>query len=757
MIVKIRNTLFGAGLWAVALGASALSLGAGRGSVVLGSPVDLSFDVEPDPGVELSASCISAALTAGSTPIGDARVRVLPLPDVRGRSPGVRVQASITLDEPVLTVVLSAGCTGRVSRTYTFLADFPVAAPARVPVDIARLPGAAALPGSAAAAAAVPLGSAEAPRSAAPAPAAAASGRPGREANAPVPPRAAASAAPAVRKPANAANAAAPRPAARATPRPAEPARPRLVMEPLDVWIDTPLNLRASPELAATPADAASPERERAQAAWKALNTPLEVQIDQDRRLAALEAEARNLKTRLSAEQGNAQARQQELADALDARFPAEWVYGLAALSALLAGLAGWLYARQRKAEDGWTQSVARTTMGRSGAEQELDLSSSVPASVPASIEPWTQPHTLPVQTSAPAPAAPGPAAAPPAAPVPSPSASFGASVAAPTVMPPLATPVQPAAPMQAPAVAAASPQAGTYERAAGIPSVMHLLNAEDLFDIQQQAEFFISVGEHGHAVEILRGHIDSHGTSSPLAYLELLGLYHMLGRADDFNALRAEFSEHFNVRVPEFAAFHRPGKTLEQYPDELAAIEAEWSTDAVLDRLEEYVSRTVGGRNAKLFDMAAFDDLLLLIAIAQTTPASARGAPPPRTRTTPQAQSFEQAAAVAMAAVAPLADEESAQLPLDPLNSGIEFDFTAVSAPAPAEPKSASVQDDSGFALDLDLDLSEPPSLALGDLPAVPPTAPPAPGQPVGFGSNSDLLEVRLELEPRNGDKPRG
>lgn len=748
MIVKIRNTLVGAGLWAVALGASALSLGAGRGSVVLGSPVDLAFDVEPDPGVELAASCISASLTAGNTPIGDARVRVVPLPEVRGRSPAVRVQASITLDEPVLTVVLSAGCTGRVSRTYTFLADFPVAAPTRTPLDIARLPGAAALPGSAIAG--VPQAT-EPPRIPATEAGAGASAKPAAgHAAAPAAPRAAA---PAPRNVPGAAPKGASRPVARATPRTPEPARPRLVMEPLDLWVDTPLSLRTSPQLGAAPSDAATPERERAQAAWKALNTPIEVQIDQDRRLAVLEAEAQSLKSRLAAEQGSARAREQELSSALDSRFPAEWVFGLAALSALLAGMVGWLYVRQRRstAQDGWMQSVARTTNPTTGADQDLDLSSSVPA---AAGDPWTEPNTLPAQPAAQAPTA----AVPPAVPKPVPPVAATVATPAPpaaAVVPPVvATMGGQALPAPLPPMPAPAPVAG-HERVAGVPSVMHLLNAEDLFDIQQQAEFFISVGEHGHAVEILRGHIDSHGTSSPLAYLELLGLYHMLGRADDFHALRDEFSEHFNVRVPEFAAFHRPGKSLEQYPDELAVIEAEWSTDAVLDRIEEYVSRTVGGRNAKLFDMAAFDDLLLLLAIAQTTPASARGAPPPRPRTTPVVQDFEQGAAAAVAASAPLTREESAQLPLDAMNSGIDFDFLSVPAPVAAEPKPPQVQSDSGFALDLDL--SEPPPLTLDAVPAVPPSAAPAPGQPIGFGSTNDRLEVRLELEPRPGDKPQG
>ena len=88
-------------MWAVAAGASALSLGGGSGAVVLGAPVDLSFELQPDPGTDVASSCVAAKLVAGDTVIGDSKVRVVPLPEVRGRPSGVRVLASIALDEPV--------------------------------------------------------------------------------------------------------------------------------------------------------------------------------------------------------------------------------------------------------------------------------------------------------------------------------------------------------------------------------------------------------------------------------------------------------------------------------------------------------------------------------------------------------------------------------------------------------------------------------------------------------------------------------
>src|SRR5256885_16486251 len=82
-----------------------------------------------------------------------------------------------------------------------------------------------------------------------------------------------------------------------------------------------------------------------------------------------------------------------------------------------------------------------------------------------------------------------------------------------------------------------------------------------ELFDVQQQAEFFISVGEHQQAIELLRSHIDTHEDSSPLAYLELLHLYYTLSRRDDFDQLRARFARHFNARVPAMPGFTDKGK----------------------------------------------------------------------------------------------------------------------------------------------------------------------------------------------------
>lgn len=57
----------------VACSATALSLGASRGAVVLGAPVDLVFEVQPDPGTDIESSCVAARLVSGETPVPDSR------------------------------------------------------------------------------------------------------------------------------------------------------------------------------------------------------------------------------------------------------------------------------------------------------------------------------------------------------------------------------------------------------------------------------------------------------------------------------------------------------------------------------------------------------------------------------------------------------------------------------------------------------------------------------------------------------------
>jgi pilus assembly protein FimV len=743
--VKIRNTILGAGLWVVAAGASALSLGASRGTVVLGQMLDLTFEVKPDEGSDTATSCVVVAVKSGDSPVSEAKVQVTPVPA------GVRVQAFSVIDEPVVQVTLSAGCAGRTTRTYTFLADPPKAAQ--------RVPAGTALGASGNAGAGAAMAGLSASRSGLSPEAATVARLPDVDSEAVAPPAGRARPkppyrdAPVVRKEPRAPSAT---PSAKASAAPAaqaasgrDAARSRLVMEPLDTWLDLPVALRATPELPQAPASDTTPQREQAAALWRTLNLDPQTLAQEQESQRKLELEVTQLRARATRDQAASAELQRQLQEMDAERFQPWVVYALGAALAAALGLGAWLWRRSdrsatKKAARSWRESVVVSRKADGKDIVDLDPLEQVPMH-PA--DRWGRP----MPSGSGASAAPHPAHA--------------------------ATPVD----IVLETDEVSLEEAGFARPAAPQtePVLQHIVNPEELFDIQQQAEFFVSVGEHDQAVQVLRQHIADHEQTSPVAYLELLRLYRTLSRAADFNVLRQQFMRHFNAQVPEFSAFDRLGKSLDQYPEALAEIEAEWSVASVLHVLEKHMFYRSGDARKAPFDLAAFDDLLLLLAIAQTTPASARGAPPPRKRTTPKPQSFEAAAAHALSSLTPLGPMDTTpDFPLDSLAAALEFGFEpapaaadatletqptglaptqrmvsadefvdSVPVPAPASSRAAAASAASTFTLDIDV--SEPVPITISDLPPVPVTPPPPPGQPVGFGSTNDMMELSLELEP--------
>lgn len=497
--------------------------------------------------------------------------------------------------------------------------------------------------------------------------------------------------------------------------------------------MDRPVALRTSPELLVTPSDQPSAQRAQAAAVWKSLNAQPEDVQDSDR-LKALEADMAALRAQASRDRASAAQVQQQLEMALSERFPATVVYVLGGLLLAALLLVAWTWTRLRSASEkavrAWRDSVA--AMGGRDAAQEAAMGLS-----PHPGDTWIPPDTSP--HSAPAPLAPRTSGRPVLATV---------SGAAPLV--PAFVDTSPVPSASVPLAVAPVPAAAPVRE-----PTLHIVSPEELFDIQQQAEFFISVGEHQQAIEVLKKHIAERGDTSPLAYLELLRLYHTLSRVDEFTQLRAQFMQSFNAQVPEFASFHRTGRMLYHYTDALAEIEAEWTSPSVLLLLEKMLFRRGGAEPMEAFDLAAYDDLLLLLAIAQTTPASARGEPAPRKRTTPLAPPRVETEVVEEPARASATRDPS---PMDSLPASLDFDFadfprksaaTPSPQPGPAAASWPRTEPDTRCA-PLDLDLSEPPHLTLSDLPPVPVTAPPAAGQAVGFGMDNDLMELRLELEQK-------
>ncbi len=157
-------------------------------------------------------------------------------------------------------------------------------------------------------------------------------------------------------------------------------------------------------------------------------------------------------------------------------------------------------------------------------------------------------------------------------------------------------------------------------------------VNTEELFDVQQQSDFFLSLGQHDQAIAVLSEHIADNPGTSALAYLDLLRIFHSLGRRDDYARLRHEFERVFNADVPEFEKFSEAGHGLEHYRSALARIESQWPAPGTLALIEELVFRKPGALGDETFDLVAYRELLLLYSVAKEVIDPDRAPPAPVT-----------------------------------------------------------------------------------------------------------------------------
>lgn len=582
--MNARRFFAGTILAAAATSAGALTLGAGHGRVVLGSPLDISFNLRVDDDSGLEGSCISARVDMGATPVPGNRVSVHLVSQGQGLAqPRLRVRTDVPVNEPIVEVWLEATCGGRVSRTYTFLSEWPGEAEGQALGRVAPGDPRREAPESedGGRATARSLGSRREKR-----------GEPGvgvsRSCTSSVSParsRSKAVVAGARRTGSAGRNAAPPVGTAGAAS-----AAPRLVMEPLDLGPKSSLDLRLSVDPPHFGEPGTAQGQKDAAGVWQMLNTTPQELASLGERVSEVQREVQVLKEQLRKEQAEGNLAREALKQAVSERYSPLVVYGLAgALALALLGLFTLMWKQRRQGREAWHRSVALN-----GEPLESDTFS-------AAVGPTVWPQTE----------EPDQAATVPVGQVPATHAAASWRMSA-----------------EDEAVSVSEPRGPAVVESAApvIPGVQDIEHPEDLFDVLQQAEFFVSIGEHEQAVDGLRRHI-AHHASSPLAYFELLRLYHTLGRVAAFDELRASFEDRFNAEVPPFATFQRGGRSLEDYRTELQRIESLWGSADAVDELDRLMFRRGGGQDVARFDLPAYEDLLLLLAIAQSSAGKARGA----------------------------------------------------------------------------------------------------------------------------------
>jgi pilus assembly protein FimV len=579
-----------------------LTIGRPQGPVWIGKPLDVVIPLSLDATEAGGSLCLGAEVSQGDTALPDQRVTISLEPGANPANSHMHVRSTVPVEEPVITVSVRAGCDMKSTRSYVLLADVPTEiVPPAVRASGAQAPssatepaleqpavrsrprGVTSGPSSGQADAGAPPVRRSAPPVARPRPA-----DTDAQTQAPRPP----AAAPAPRRPAVAQAPAVPRAtvprAESSTPKPAAPKRatvagaPRLqvdAMEPAAPTAAAEAGLKLAPQLT-LPATEDAAKRAEAAAQWRALNAPPEEAQRDTQRMQALEATLAALREQTAQNQRTLLEVRNELAEARESRYRNPLVYALIflLLLALVAIFMLWRLARRTAAPEWWGEAPpTRQPGGPKRPNTQLGLSDE-------DLEPDSEPDRSPPRRSAN-------------------TTTFGAT---------------PFAPLE-PEVADSGfdePLPHPARLADGAP--VRPVNTEELFDVQQQSDFFISLGQHDQAVAVLREHIADNPGTSALAYLDLLRIFHSLGRKDDYTRLAEEFERAFNADVPDFENFTDAGRGLEYYRGTLARIESQWPAPGTLALIEELVFRKPGIHEDGAFDLAAYQELLLLYSVAK-------------------------------------------------------------------------------------------------------------------------------------------
>ena len=603
---KSKTVVVGIALLCTALGSTALTLSRVRGAVLVGQPLGVAIQVDYDPVEDSASFCFEADVFHADTKQDAGGVRVTFEAQPQSRSGTVRVTSSAIVNEPVVTVYLRAGCGQKTTRRYVLLADLQSEVEAPVPARV--VPALAPVP-------AVPLVNPQ--QESVPA---ARGVSPGRL----VPPLVAR---PRPAGPAVGPATPVPRPAA----PPAAPAKKavkvaevsRLKLETSELLAERDPALKASPQLPAAPA-ASAPTRKPAAELWHAINSTPDERVAEWQRMQALDADIKALRALTLKNQESLNELTTRLQQSQE-RFPDWVVYGmfgllLASLGALAfmwrrreteaTGTAGWWQGSRTGSEtvlpsEGLAKSAEEYLETRAVARTEpppevrnsglVDIDLDLDEALFTASRPPPQDHEATVKVNA--------------AEVTQVMQRQPSGALQPLAPDSYPVPLGPAGP-------ATRGQRG-HDFGLSMPGTLRAINTEELFDIRQQADFFISLGQYDQAIQVLENCVEESGESSPLVYLDLLKIFHTLGRKIDYQQYREDFNLLFNGRVPEFAMFNEEGHGLEAYVAVISRITELWPEPEVIDVIEACIFRDPGDDLSQSFDLEAYRELLMLHAIA--------------------------------------------------------------------------------------------------------------------------------------------
>lgn len=586
-IINSRVTVLGLVWLCVVADASALALGSARSAVLVGQPLSLTVPLQLGADEDLSTLCFDADVFYGDIRQERTRVDVTPSPAAQGRSAFVRIVSKGIVDEPVVTVELRAGCSFKTSRRYVLLADMASAVDAPVAVSaIGSRPQPLILsPSTAITTPKVGIlarAAAKTPKAALPTARTRTAGAPSEAAS----DRTVSSSAGSNRRVASGETT----------------QKPRLKLTAIDLRVERDPVLRSTDLLLGLPVEDLE-KRAQAIAAWRALNATPEEVLRQEARASAVDADLKVLKDITAKNQQALVSLSGRLEEAQAQRFRNPLVYALAlGLLACLVALV-YLFLLVRRGSSGpspWWRGDQDSRIGisrmgefsdsiqHSAAYAEPEVHSSSSDSQYELHDPATEGHGVDVDLDF--------------------TASQAASLFPESVRGPAPHKVEPL--MSMPPVVVKRPVTA-HHAAAGLSSI----NTREVLDVRQQAEFFMTLGQHEDAVHMLEYSINNSLESNPLVYLDLLTVLHTLSRKEEFERYRVAFNALFSGRVPPYAQFSEKGHRLEAYQDVCAHVVRLWPSETAQNFIEHCLVRKNDGL-VQEFDLNAFEDLLTLYGV---------------------------------------------------------------------------------------------------------------------------------------------
>ncbi len=156
-------------------------------------------------------------------------------------------------------------------------------------------------------------------------------------------------------------------------------------------------------------------------------------------------------------------------------------------------------------------------------------------------------------------------------------------------------------------------------------PSDELALKAEEIADVMQLAELWVSLNDPKRAIQILEPLSDVERPESPAPWIYLLDLYRATGNREKYENVQKRIERVFNAKISDWDAIGpEVPRTLDDYPHIVEAISVRWNGTDIVPYLESLLLNDRDDARDG-FDLSVYRDIIQLISLASEPDPAAR------------------------------------------------------------------------------------------------------------------------------------